>query len=50
VLTTLEQLGVTARENEEYWVIVNFARRQAAVTSAERSRLYRKRQNTWVDD
>jgi len=50
VLTTLEQLGVTARENEVYWVIINFARRQAAVTSAERSRLYRKRQNTWVDD
>ena len=50
VLTTLEQLGVTARENEEYWVIINFARRQAAVTSAERSRLYRRRQNSPDDD
>ena len=50
VLTTLDQLGVTARDNEEYWVIVNFAQRQAAVTSAERSRRYRQRQNSLFND
>lgn len=46
VLSTLEQLGVTARENEDYWVIVNFAQRQAAVSGTERSRLYRRRQGS----
>jgi len=50
VLSTLEKLGVVDMVDNVSWVIVNFARRQAAVTSAERSRLYRKRQNTWVED
>ena len=50
VLSTLERLGVVEMVDNVSWVIVNFARRQAAVTSAERSRLYRKRQNSPVDD
>ena len=49
-LGALELLGVVATEDQETWVVVNFARRQAAVTSAERSRLYRQRQNSPVDD
>jgi len=49
-LRTLEELGVVAGFDDGSWLVVNFARRQAAVTSAERSRLYRKRQNSPVED
>jgi DNA-binding FadR family transcriptional regulator len=38
-LTRLAELGVVEMQYQDAWLIVNFARRQAAVTSAERSRL-----------
>ena len=45
-LRTLEELGVAASFDDGSWLIVNFAQRQAAVSNAERSRLYRRRQSS----
>lgn len=48
-LLRLEELKVVSNFDRENWAITNFAKRQAAVGNAERSRLYRRRQSSLVD-
>jgi hypothetical protein len=48
-LLKLAELSVVGSLDQENWAIVNFARRQAAVTSAERSRRYRQRRQAFEE-
>jgi len=49
-LTTLEQLGITSRDENGNWIVTHFARRQASFSGADRSRLYRQRYADRDDD
>jgi DNA-binding FadR family transcriptional regulator len=48
-LLRLEGLKVVSSFDRENWAITNFAKRQKAVTGAERSRRYRLRQSSPLD-
>ena len=45
VLAKLAEIGIT-QQDEDGWMISNFAKRQAPLTSAERMRLHRQRKQT----
>ncbi len=44
-LRAMSEIGIVA-ETPDGWLVVNFAKRQAALTDAERSQQYRERHNT----
>lgn len=47
-LRSLEQIGVVAETEPGKWVVVNFAKRQAAEDSAERVRAFRERKKSEI--
>ena len=49
-LTTLEQLGITSRDELGNWIVTHFARRQGAISGADRSRAFRNRREDRDDD
>lgn len=50
VLIALEELGIASRDEHGNWRITNFARRQGAISGADRSRSFRNRREARDDD
>ena len=50
VLIALEELGIASRDEHCNWRITNFARRQGAISGADRSRSFRNRREARDDE